>query len=113
MGSSSPQAAILRQRPFAQADGRLQHEHSIATINIHESYTHQLANERAQNACLRQREIENGARLASLSRLLREAYQLETLEPDATVMERLKAENATLRAALGVESDGADPEELD
>ncbi|KAF8545477.1 hypothetical protein BDD12DRAFT_914977 [Trichophaea hybrida] len=84
------------------------HEHSIATINIHSAYTNQLANERAQNAALRQKEIENGARLSNLSRMLREAYQQETiLEPDI-VIERLKAENAALRAALGVEGDGGD-----
>ncbi|KAI5853969.1 hypothetical protein BZA05DRAFT_395240 [Tricharina praecox] len=89
------------------------HEHSIATINIHSSYTNQLNNERAQNAALRQREIDNNARLTTLSQLLREAYQLETvLEPDI-VIERLKAENVALRTALGVEEDPDCTEEVD
>ncbi|KAI5820246.1 hypothetical protein BZA77DRAFT_301928 [Pyronema omphalodes] len=84
------------------------HEHSIATINIHGAYTNQLAAERATNAQLRQREIENSARLSKLSTLIREAYQQETvLEPDI-VIERLKAENAALRAALGVEDEEKD-----
>ena len=88
-------------------NGGAQHEHSIATINIHSSYTNQLTNERVQNAALRQREIDNSARLSNLSQLLREAYQLETvLEPDI-VIERLKAENMALRMALGV---GEDPD---
>jgi hypothetical protein len=40
--------------------------------------------------------------------MLREAFQQETiLEPDI-VIERLKAENAALRAALGVERNGGD-----
>jgi hypothetical protein len=89
----------------------IQHEHSIATINIHSSYTNQLANERAANAELRQREIEGQARLANLSTMLREAYASETvLEPDI-VIERLKAENAALRHAMGVEEECGEDEE--
>lgn len=87
----------------ASLTGWVQNEHSIATINIHSSYTNQLASERTQNAALRQREMDNSARLTKLSGLLREAYQQETvLEPDI-VIEQLKAENEALRQALGVE----------
>jgi len=83
------------------------HDHSVATINIHSSYENQLANERAQNAALRQKEIEHAARLTNLGRLLREAYQQETmLEPDI-VVEKLKAENEALRMALGLEPEGS------
>ena len=39
-------------------------------INIQEWHAHQLANGRDQNACPRQKEAWNGARLANLSRLL-------------------------------------------
>ncbi len=50
--------------------------------------------------------MENKARLAKISGLLREAYQAETqLEPDV-VIEGLKVENRALREALGVGEPG-------
>ena len=79
----------------------------MATINIHSSYENQLANERAQNAALRQKEIEHVARLANLGRLLREAYQQEAvLEPDIAA-EKLKGENEALRMAMRLEPEGS------
>lgn len=81
------------------------HEHSVATINIHSSYNSQLQAERATIAALHVQEIENAARLTTLSRLLREAFQLETaLEPEI-IIQGLKAENIALRAALGIDGD--------
>jgi len=105
--SSPPHISYLHTRGLKSDEKKrpLQHEHSIATINIHSSYTNQLANERAQNAALRQREIENNARLSTLSQLLREAYEMETAPDPDIVIERLKAENVALRAALGVDED--------
>src|SRR4051812_11656121 len=78
------------------------HEHSISTINIHQSYANQLAQERQTNAILRQDAAEVQARLARLSSLLRSAHEAENaLGPDI-VIEELKAENAALREALGM-----------
>ncbi|KAA8902616.1 hypothetical protein FN846DRAFT_780525 [Sphaerosporella brunnea] len=87
------------------------HEHSLATINIHSSYTNQLANERAANAALRQREIDTQARLTNLSTWIREAYAHATeLEPDI-IIEQYKAENAALREALGINDEPDSSEE--
>jgi len=79
-----------------------QHEHSISTINIHQSYANQLAKERQTNVILRQNAAESQAKLARLSSLLREVHEAEhALNPDI-VIEELKAENVALREALGM-----------
>ncbi|KAI5793066.1 hypothetical protein EDC01DRAFT_717319 [Geopyxis carbonaria] len=84
------------------------HEHSVATINIHSSYTNQLAAERQSNAALRKKEAENEARLGNISRLLREAYQHGTMLEPNIMIEKLKAENQALREALGLEAEDSD-----
>ena len=79
------------------------HEHTTTTINIHQSYTAQLAHERQANAVLRQNEADAHARLAHMAALLRQAYEAQTADVDAdTVIEGLKYENAILRDALGL-----------
>ncbi|KAF8419019.1 hypothetical protein EV426DRAFT_634489 [Tirmania nivea] len=79
------------------------HEHTITTINIHQSYTAQLANERQANAVLRQNEADSQGRLSAMAMLLRQAYDAQTNNVDAdTVIEGLKYENAVLREALGL-----------
>ncbi|KAF8436400.1 hypothetical protein BGX38DRAFT_1274519 [Terfezia claveryi] len=79
------------------------HEHTITTINIHQSYTAQLANERQANAILRQNEADSQGRLSAMAMLLRQAYDAQTNNVEAdTVIEGLKYENAALREALGL-----------
>lgn len=69
---------------------------------MHSSYTNQLAAERASNAALRQKEIENEGRLTTISGLIRQAYQEQTeLGADNTI-EKLEMENEVLREALGL-----------
>ncbi|PWW78313.1 hypothetical protein C7212DRAFT_200176 [Tuber magnatum] len=78
------------------------HEHTVSTINIHQTYTNQLASERQANAILRQNETESQARLTGISKMLREAYEQDTaLEPEILI-EGLKVENDALREALGL-----------
>ncbi|RPB22672.1 hypothetical protein L211DRAFT_857978 [Terfezia boudieri ATCC MYA-4762] len=84
------------------------HEHTITTINIHQSYTAQLANERQANAILRQNEADSQGRLSAMAMLLRQAYDAQTNNVDAdTVIEGLKYENAALREALGLPKETA------
>lgn len=79
------------------------HEHTITTINIHQSYTAQLAHERQANAVFRQNEADAHARLAHMASLLRLAYEAQTVDLDADIaIEGLKYENAILRDALGL-----------
>lgn len=81
-------------------------------INVHSSYTKQLAAERQANAALRQQEADNRARLVTISAMLREAYNAETaLEPDIMI-EKLKAENAALREALDLLPPESDEEDI-
>ncbi|KAL7267795.1 hypothetical protein RUND412_009602 [Rhizina undulata] len=78
------------------------HEQSVSTINIHQNYTQQLANERQANAMLRQNEAESQARLAEISRMLREVYEDQnSIETDALI-DNLKMENEALKEALGL-----------
>lgn len=75
----------------------------MSTINIHQSYTAQLANERQANAVLRQNEADAQGRLAAIAMLLRQAYESQTQNVEAeTVIEGLKYENSVLREALGL-----------
>lgn len=91
----------------------MQHEHSVATINVHSSYTNQLAAERNINAQLRQKEIENEGRLTNISTMLRQAYQVQTEMGDECRIEKLERENAVLREALGLGEEPKGPEELE
>ncbi|KAF8473863.1 hypothetical protein BDZ91DRAFT_690952 [Kalaharituber pfeilii] len=78
-------------------------EHTMSTINIHHSYTIQLAHERQANAILRQNEAEAQGRLAAMAALLRQAYEAQTGNVEAEmVIAGLKYENAVLREALGL-----------
>ena len=75
----------------------------MSTINIHQSYTTQLANERQANAVLRQNEAEAQGRLAAMAMLLRQAYEAQTNSVDSeTIISGLRYENAVLREALGL-----------
>ncbi|EPS36496.1 hypothetical protein H072_9977 [Dactylellina haptotyla CBS 200.50] len=81
-----------------------QHEQSISTINIHQSYASKLATERQVNADLRQEAVEFQARLGKLGAALRMVHENENaLAPD-TLIEELKAENIALREALDLRS---------
>ncbi|KAI9836515.1 MAG: hypothetical protein M1838_005012 [Thelocarpon superellum] len=92
------------------------HEHTLATLAIHKSYTQQLAVERATNLELRQDYCEFQGRISSLARVVREGLRYE--EDDGTGQaEGLKAveawaeiqnENRVLRGLVGlpVDEDG-------
>ncbi|KAI9802708.1 MAG: hypothetical protein M1825_002730 [Sarcosagium campestre] len=87
------------------------HDHTLATLAIHKSYTQQLAAERLTNVELRQDYGELQARLGVLAATVREGLKWE----DDGIREveswaELSNENRALRRALGlpIEPDGSD-----
>ena len=100
------------------------HDHTLATLAIHKSYTQQLAAERATNLELRQEHCEFQGRIGALARLVREGLRWEEDEAEADkhrppgsdslsgveAWAEVSNENRVLRGLLGLK---VDPDQAD